>query len=62
MRSENATPPRPLHCRGEARWRPLASQNISYRLKPYIRSVNGSGKVDSHQDSDQHENVITSRG
>jgi len=35
-----------------------------YRIKPYLRNIDGIGKeiVDLHLDSDQHQNVITSRG
>jgi len=54
------TPPRPLHCRGEASWRPLTSENISSQAAS--RHVNGSRNVivDPHQDLDQHQSLITS--
>jgi len=56
------TPPRPLRCRGEARWRPLTSDNISYQA--VSRNVNGNGKVivDAYPDSAQHQKLTTSRG
>jgi len=47
---------------GEARWRPLASENISCQAASC--NVKGSGKVvvDPRPDSDQHQNFIRSRG
>jgi len=47
-----------LHCRREARWRPLSNDNI----KPGLRHANGSEKliVDPHPDPDQHQNLATS--
>ena len=64
------TPPRLMHCRGEAQWRPLSSDNISYQavarniLLIYLFDVKGSGKaiLDERLDSDQHKNLTTSRG
>jgi len=56
------TPPKPLHCRGEARWRRLSSENISYKSLSPSRNVNGSGKltVDPHPNLDQRQNLIIS--
>jgi len=55
------TPPRPLHCREEARWHPLTSENILYQT--LSRNVNASGQVivHPHPDSDQHQNLTSSR-
>jgi len=52
-----------MQCRGEARWRRLASENIiSYQAVSC--DVKGSRKVivDPHPGSDQHRNFITHRG
>ena len=40
---ERKRPPRALQCRGEARWRPLASQRISYQA--VSRNAEGSGTI-----------------
>ena len=59
---ESANPPRSLHCRGETRWRPLASTNVSDQA--VFRNVNRSGNVivHPHRDSDQHQTLVASRG
>jgi len=62
MCSERAqTPPRPLQCRGEERWRRLTSENVSY--KAVYRNIKGKGKVtvDLYPDLNQHQNSITAR-
>jgi len=60
--SESKNSPRSLHCRGETRWRPLASTNVSYQA--VSRNVNRSGNVivHPHRDSDQHQTLVASRG
>ena len=52
------TPPRPLNCCREVRWRPLASENVSYLVM--LREVKSDRR--STSDSDRHQNLIISRG
>ena len=62
-------PPRPLQCRGDARWRPLASQRVSYYVLIRINTYRINGEVKASKksdrrstpDSDQHQNLTTYR-
>jgi len=58
MCSESANSAKPLHCRGEALWRPLASNNISYQAVSRYNTGSAKVIVDPHPDSDQHQTFI----
>ena len=59
MLREGKSPPRPLQCRREARWRPLASERISYNVPGNVK-VSGKVIMDPRLESDQHQNLTNS--